>query len=143
MADGDRGLKMFSGSFTFSTKGEFDFVDLSGEVDNIIQKSGIREGIALVFAGHATGVIVITEYESSLRRDIREFFQSFIPADKGYHHAANAFAHLRSMFLTPSKVVPVRNGRLALGTWQSIFWVEAERRPRTRKVEVYAIGNGP
>lgn len=133
-------MKVFSDSFQFSTRGEFDFVDLSGKVDSIIRKSGIEQGIALVFAGHATGVIVITEYESGLLQDIRELLQNFIPARGNYHHPGNAFAHLRSMFLTPSKVVPVRDGRLALGTWQSIFWVEAERRPRTRTVEVYVIG---
>ncbi|MEA2089683.1 MAG: secondary thiamine-phosphate synthase enzyme YjbQ [Thermoproteota archaeon] len=133
-------MKVFSDSFEFSTKGEFDFVDLSSEVNSIIRKSGIEQGVALVFAGHATGVIVITEYESGLLQDIAEFLEDFIPASRGYHHPGNAFAHLRSMFLAPSKVVPVRDGRLALGTWQSIFWVEAERRPRTRRVEVYVIG---
>jgi len=132
---------VFSDSFTFSTRGEFDFVDLSKKVDDIVSRSGIGEGIALVFAGHATGVIVITEYESRLRQDIQELLERFIHADRGYHHPCNAFAHLRSMFLTPSKVVPVRKGKLAMGTWQSIFWVEAETRSRTRKVEVYVIGS--
>ena len=138
---GDIDLKVFSDSFTFSTRGEFDFVNLSKKVDEIIDTSEIDEGIALVFAGHATGVIVITEYESRLKQDIREILERFIPTKRSYHHAGNAFAHLRSMFLTPSKVVPVRKGRLALGTWQSIFWVETETRPRTRKVEVYVFGS--
>lgn len=134
-------LKVFSDSFSFTTRGEFDFVDLSKKVDDIINKSDIEEGIALVFAGHATGIIVITEYESRLKQDIQELLERFIPSKKGYHHAGNAFAHLRSMFLTPSKVVPVHKGRLALGTWQSIFWVETETRSRTRNVEVYVIGS--
>lgn len=134
-------MKVFSDSFTFSTRGEFDFVDISKKVNDIISRSGIDEGIALVFAGHATGVIVITEYESRLRQDIREFLERFIPSERSYHHSGNAFAHLRSMFLTPSKVVPVRKGRLAMGTWQSIFWVEAENYSRSRKVEVYVIGS--
>lgn len=133
-------MKVFSDSFEFSTRGEFDFVDLTGKVNSVIGKAGIEHGVAVVFAGHATGVIVITEYESGLLKDIAEFLENFVPANRRYHHPGNAFAHLRSMFLTPSKVVPVRNGRLALGTWQSIFWVEAERRPRTRRVEVYVIG---
>ena len=134
-------MKVFYDSFTFSTRGEFDFVDLSKKVDELISKSEIDEGIALVFAGHATGVIVITEYESRLKQDIQELLERFIPTKRSYHHAGNAFAHLRSMFLTPSKVVPVHKGRLALGTWQSIFWVETETRSRTRKVEVYVIGS--
>lgn len=135
-------LKTFFGSFEFDTQGEFDFVDLSSKVDGVVRESGITEGIALVFAGHATGVIAITEYESRLRRDIQEFLEGLVPSEGDYHHGGNAFAHLRSMLLTPSKVVPVRGGRLALGTWQSIFWVEAERRQRHRRVEVYVIGSG-
>lgn len=133
-------MKVFLDSVEFDTRGEFEFVNLSAKVDRVIQESGIKDGIALVFAGHATGVITVTEYESRLLRDIREFLGKLIPSERSYHHGGNAFAHLRSMLLTPSKVVPVRDGRLALGTWQSIFWVEAERRPRHRKVEVYVIG---
>jgi secondary thiamine-phosphate synthase enzyme len=131
---------VFSGSFEFSTEGEFDFIDLSSEVDRVIRESGIKEGVTLVFAGHATGVIIITEYESRLRKDIKEFLERFIPSEANYHHASNAFAHLRSMFLTPSKVVPVHNGRLFLGTWQSIFWLEAENTPRRRRITVYVVG---
>ncbi len=52
----------------------------------------------------------------------------------------NADAHLRSMLFTPSRVIPVHDGRLGLGTWQSLYWVEAERRPRRRRVEVTVIG---
>lgn len=131
---------MYSSSFEFDTGGEFDFVDLTSEVNRVVQDSGIQNGIVLVFAGHATGVIVVTELEFRLRRDIQDFLARFVPSKGDYHHSANAFAHLRSMFLAPSKVLPVRNGRAALGTWQTVFWIEAETRPRHRTVEVYAIG---
>jgi len=134
-------LKMYSSSITFDTQGEFDFVNLSAKVDRIVRESGIDHGIALIYAGHATGVIVITEYESRLLKDIQEFLNRNIPSKADYHHSGNAFAHLRSMILTPSKVIPVQEGRLALGTWQSVFWVEAERRSRRRKVDVYVIGS--
>jgi secondary thiamine-phosphate synthase enzyme len=133
-------LKVFSDTFAFDTQGEFDFIDLSARVGRIVRKSGISEGIALVFAGHATGVLVVTEYESRLLRDIREFLQNLVPSKGGYHHPGNAAAHLRSVILTPSRVIPIHDGHLALGTWQSIFWVEAETRPRHRKVEVYVMG---
>lgn len=133
-------MKVFSDYFDFDTKGEFDFVDLSAKVERIVRTSGIRDGIALVFAGHATGIILVTEYESRLLKDIQEFLESLVPSQRSYHHPGNAFAHLRSMILTPIKIIPVQGGRLALGTWQSIFWVEAEARPRHRKVEVYVIG---
>lgn len=116
-------------------------MNLSAEVNRIIRESGIDHGISLIYAGHATGVMAITEYESRLLKDIQEFLNRNIPSKADYHHNGNAFAHLRSMILTPSKVIPVQEGRLALGTWQSVFWVEAERRSRRRKVEVYVIGS--
>lgn len=134
-------MEIITDSFNLKTSGEFDFKDITTEIDQIVQKSGIQNGIALVFAGHSTGVIVITENEHRLRKDIKEFLQQLIPSTgKNYHHSSNAFAHLRSMFLTPSKVIPVGNGKIALGTWQSILWIEADQRARNRKVEVYVIG---
>ena len=133
-------MKISSDYILFSTKGEFDFIDLTGRISEIVKKSGVNEGIALIFAGHATGVIVITENESRLRKDIKDLLERLFPSDRRYFHYENAYAHLRSMFLTPSKVVPVRGGNIALGTWQSILWIEVERRPRQRKVEVYVIG---
>ncbi len=133
-------MKVFSDSFSFKTQGEFDFVDLSARVDKIVRKSGIMEGIALVFAGHATGVLVVTEYESRLLNDIREFIRDLVPSQGRYYHPGNASAHLRSMIFAPSKVIPVHDGCLALGTWQSVFWVESEERSRHRRVEVYVMG---
>ncbi len=134
-------MKVFSDSFAFDTQGEFDYVDLSARVDRIIRESGIKEGLALVFAGHATGILVVTEYESRLLTDIREFLRDLVPSRGDYHHPGNAAAHLRSMMLTPSKVLPVHDGHLSLGTWQTIFWVEAETRPRHRTVDVYVMGS--
>lgn len=132
--------RVYSDSFSFSTENEFDFVNITEHVRKIVQDSGIEHGITLVYAGHATGVIALTEYEKSLKKDIKHLLQELIPSDKTYQHPRNAFAHLRSMFLTPSKVLPVANGTLQIGTWQSLFWIEAEQRPRTRTVEVHIIG---
>ena len=115
-------------------------MDLTARAEAIVERSGIREGIAVIYAGHATGVIVLNEYEPRLLEDLKGFLGALAPVDGGYHHPANAHAHLRSMLLTPSRVVPVHGGRLGLGTWQSLYWVEVERRPRRRRVEVTVIG---
>lgn len=133
-------MKVYSGSFSFQTRGEYDFINLTDRVQRAVANSGIRHGIALIFAGHATGVIAITEYESRLLEDIKQLIGRLIPTRANYHHSGNAPAHLRSLLLAPSKVVPVRSGRLDLGTWQSVFWIEAETHPRNRKVQVYVIG---
>ena len=133
-------MKVLTDRFEFDTRGEFDIVDLTSRVRDSVRKSAIREGIAVIFAGHATGIIVLNEHDSALLDDLREFLAELVPADGGYHHPVNAHAHLRSILLTPCRVVPVHNGRLGLGTWQSLYWVEAERRPRRRKVEVTILG---
>ncbi len=133
-------MKVYTERFEFDTSGEFDVVDLTAWAEAAVERSGVQEGIAVVFAGHATGVIVLNEYESSLLEDLRRFLRDLAPADGGYRHPANASAHLRSMLLTPSRVIPVHRGRLGLGTWQSLYWVEAERRPRRRRVEATIIG---
>ena len=86
-------------------------------MEAIVERSGIQEGVAVIYAGHATGVIVINEYEPRLLEDLKEFLEALVPVDGSYRHPVNAHAHLRSMLLTPRRVVPVHNGRLGLGTW--------------------------
>ena len=124
----------------FWTSGEFDVVNLTQKVGEIVRGSGVGEGIAVVFAGHATGVLVLNEYDPALLEDLKAFMGETVPAGGDYLHPGNAHAHLRSMLFTPSRVVPVHGGRLGLGTWQSLYWVEAERRPRSRRVEVTVMG---
>lgn len=133
-------MVVYTSDFIFDTRGEFDIVDLTARVEEAVRGSGVEEGMALVFAGHATGVLVLNEYDRALLEDLKGFMRRLLPADGDYRHPGNAHAHLRSMLFTPSRVVPVHGGRLGLGTWQSLYWVEAERRPRRRRVEVTVIG---
>lgn len=135
-------MKVYTERFEFDTRGEFDVVDLTVRAEAAVEQSGVQEGIAVIYAGHATGVIVLNEYEPRLLEDLKEFLGALVPLDGGYRHPANAHAHLKSMLLTPSRVVPVHGGRLGLGTWQSLYWVEVERRPRRRRVEAMVIGEG-
>ncbi len=127
--------------FEFETRGEFEVVNITGRVEEAVRKSGISEGIAVVYAGHATGVIILNEYDHALLEDLKAFMRETFPAGEGYEHPGNAHAHLRSMIFTPSRVIPVHGRSLGLGTWQSLYWVEAERRPRRRRIEVTVIGD--
>ena len=106
----------------------------------MVAESGVMAGMALVYAGHATGVIVLNENEAGLLEDLRDLLRELTPSGGDYHHRGNAHAHLRSMLLEPSKVLPVAGGRLGLGTWQSLLWVEAETRPRRRRIDVTILG---
>jgi len=136
----DMKMKIFNESFTFSTRGEIEFIDLTRKVQEVVNRSGIRNGLVHVFAPHATGVIILTEHEPSLDNDIKDFLEKIIPKHGGYRHPSNAHSHLRSMLLCPDKTLPLIDGRAVLGTWQSLVFVETDVYPRQRTVIMQAIG---
>jgi secondary thiamine-phosphate synthase enzyme len=115
-------------------------VDLTQRVQAIVSRAQIKTGLAHVFAPHATGIIVLTENDWNLLEDIKRIMQTLFPRDGKYQHPSNAHSHLRSMFLPPDKTLPIMGGKLALGTWQSILFVETDIHPRQRTVIVQIIG---
>jgi len=133
-------MKVFDESFKFSTRGEIDFVDLTGKVQDIVTTSGVKHGLAHVFAPHATGILILTEYEPSLMADLKDALEKLIPRRASYRHPSNAHSHLRSVFLCPDRTLPVIDGRAVLGTWQSLVFVETDVYPRQRTVVVQVIG---
>lgn len=133
-------MKIFNKSIKFSTQGEIDFVDLTNKVQSIVTKSGIKNGLAHVFAPHATGILILTEYEPSLMADLKDTLEKLIPKRTAYRHPSNAHSHLRSVFLCPDKTLPVMDGHIVLGTWQSLVFVETDVYPRQRTVIVQVIG---
>lgn len=133
-------MKVSNESLSFSTQGEIDFVDLSSKVEEIVRKSGVKNGIVHVFAPHATGIIVLTEFEPSLENDIRSFLEKLAPQSGSYHHPSNAHSHLRSMLFSPDKTLPIVDGHVVLGTWQSLVFIETDVYPRQRTLIVQVIG---
>jgi len=132
-------MKVFNESIKFSTRGEIDFVDLTNKVQSIVTKSGIKNGLAHVFAPHATGILILTEYEPSLMADLKDTLEKLIPRG-AYRHPSNAHSHLRSVFLCPDRTLPVIDGHVVLGTWQSLVFVETDVYPRQRTVIVQVVG---
>jgi len=133
-------MKVFNETFSFSTKGEIDFVELTGKVEEVVRRSRVKNGLVHVFAPHATGIIILTEYEPSLENDIRNFLERLVPKRGSYQHPSNAHSHLRSMLLSPDKTLPIVDGHVALGTWQSLVFVETDVYSRQRTVIVQVIG---
>ncbi len=133
-------MKAFDESIEFSTKGEIDFMDLTSRVRETVSRSQVKNGIAHVFAPHATGVIVLTERDRNLLEDIKRVLEKLIPKHPSYRHPSNAHSHIRSMFLPPDRTLPVIDGRLVLGTWQSILFVETDVHPRNRTVIIQVLG---
>ncbi len=133
-------MKVINHTIELSTKGEIDFVDLTKSVQKLVSQSDVKNGLAHVFAPHATGVIVLTENDWNLLADIRTALETWVPKHASYHHPSNAHSHLRSMLLPPDRTLPVIDGKLVLGTWQSLLFVETDVHPRRRKIIIQILG---
>ena len=133
-------FKVINSRISFFTKGEIDFIDLSDKIQEAVSKSKIQNGIAHVFAPHATGVLVLTENDPALLNDIKNFLEELAPKHNNYEHPVNAHAHLRSLLFPPDKTLPVNGGRVEFGTWQSLIFVETDVYPRNRTVIIQVIG---
>lgn len=137
------GMKVVKKELRFSTKGEIDLIDITHDVERIVEESGIKNGQVLVFVPGATGAIVTIEHESGLLEDFRRALRELVPKGKDYLHDRiddNAHSHLRATLLGASECFPVADGRLLRGTWQQIFFVELDVRPRRRRVIVQVLG---
>jgi secondary thiamine-phosphate synthase enzyme len=134
------GFKVFNQSYSFSTEGEIDFVDLTDQVQEAVSKSAIKNGVVHIFAPHATGILVLTENDYALLNDIKTFLEDLVPKRRAYQHPSNAHSHLRSMLLPPDKTLPVIDGRVEFGTWQSLLFIETDVYPRKRKVILQVLG---
>ncbi|AHF80095.1 secondary thiamine-phosphate synthase enzyme YjbQ [Thermococcus paralvinellae] len=120
------------------TNKEFEIIDITPEIQKIVEESKVQEGIAVVFTKHTTTALIVNENETRLLSDIELLLESIAPKGKGYKHDKidnNAHSHLRAILLNPSVTIPVKGRRLELGTWQSILFVELDG-PRIRKILV-------
>ncbi len=117
-----------------------EFIDLTEKIQEMVSKLRVKDGIVHVFAPHATGIIILTEHDWNLLEDIKKVLEEMIPKQASYRHPSNAHSHLRSVFLPPDKTLPIIDGAMALGTWQSLIYVETDVHPRRRTVIVQVIG---
>ncbi len=132
-------------SLSVSTKGFTDIIDISAELQTILSDSGFEEGNIMVFVSGSTAGLTTIEYEGGLKRDLKEFFEKWIPMNERYYHNerwqdGNGYAHLRASLLKPSLAVPFTNRRLCLGTWQQVILVDFDNRPRRRELVVQING---
>ena len=123
------------------TTAQTELIDITDRVRAIVKESGIKDGICVVSTRHTTSSIIINENERGLRADILAMLEELVPENKNYAHDRidnNAHSHLRAVLLGMSGILPVEDGHLVLGTWQSIFFVELDG-PRSRSVNVKII----
>ena len=134
-----------------STGNGIDIVNLDEVVSRTLQDSGIHNGMLMVTSRHTTTALVINEFEQRLLDDIRAFFARLVPVTDQYRHndihlrdcpddePENAHSHIIAMLLSSSETIPVVNGELQLGRWQSIILCELDG-PRQRQVTLQVIG---
>ncbi|MBC7095212.1 MULTISPECIES: secondary thiamine-phosphate synthase enzyme YjbQ [Thermococcus] len=137
-------MKVLTEELRFSTRGEIDLVDITRDIEEIVEKSEIKNGQVLVFVPGATGAIVTIEHENDLLEDFKRVLRELVPKGAGYKHDIidnNAHSHLRASLLGSSLVLPIVDGKVVRGLWQQIFFVELDVRPRRRRLVVQIMGD--
>jgi secondary thiamine-phosphate synthase enzyme len=128
-----------------STRGDSQMIDITDEVQEVVERQGFREGAALVFVSGSTAGLTTVEYEPGLLEDIPAAFERLAPRGMRYAHEeawhdGNGHSHVRASLLGPSLTIPFRDGRLLLGTWQQVVLIDFDNRPRQRDVVVQLSG---
>ncbi|MFW9982876.1 MAG: secondary thiamine-phosphate synthase enzyme YjbQ [Candidatus Thorarchaeota archaeon] len=138
-------MSTYNDSFAFETNGDCDMIDITYSVAETVSRSGMKTGICTIFCTGSTGSITTIEYEDGLLKDFPEAMERLAPKDAVYQHHlrwrdGNGHSHVRASILGPSLTVPFVNGKLTLGTWQQITFIDFDNKPRTRRIEVVLIG---
>jgi len=128
-----------------STRETYEMHDITSRVAEIVRESGVQIGIANVFNVGSTGVIGAIEFEPGLTRDLPALLDRLIPPGRDYGHEqtwhdGNGHSHLQATLMGPSFTVPIADGEPVLGTWQQIFFLECDIKPRRRTIVVTVWG---
>jgi len=134
-----------TGSIQMSTRGNQDVKEITAQVTQIIRESQLKNGIVTIFCPSSTSALTTIEYESGCVNDLRWLFEEIIPQNREYAHNArwrdgNGHSHIRASLLGPSLTIPFVEGRLTLGTWQQVIYIDFDIRSRQRELVVQIIG---
>ncbi len=129
----------------FQTKGNAEMTDLTSKAARALERSGLEAGVVVVFAFGATGAVTTIEYEPGLVEDMKDALERIAPKEIEYAHNqrwgdGNGHSHIRASVIGPSLTVPFSEGKLMLGTWQQIVFLDLDNRPRYRRVVVQIMG---
>jgi len=141
-------MKFYSQDLRVSTRKRIEILDVTEEMRQIVMKSGIKNGLVNLWVPHSTAAITVNEHDTDLWEDIISILQKIAPLKGDYRHNAkyrwsigeqNAHAHILSCLIKPGVSIPLENGRMHLGTWQSILFIEMDG-SRSRRVHVQIMG---
>ena len=122
----------------FNTPNKREYINITDKVEEVVQTSGVREGMVLVSAMHITAGVYVNDAESGLIQDIDEWLEKLAPFNISYRHhrtgETNGDAHLKSLLIHHEVIVPITDGRLDLGPWQQIYYAEFDGQRRKRLI---------
>ncbi len=137
-------MNSFNKEITIESRQKQEIIDLTGRVQDIVEHSGIKEGLALVYPLHTSSAVYISDSDISLTQDFNDILEKLVPSSAGYRHdevdyKKNADAHLKAVLTGHHVVLPVSDGRLHLGTYQTIYYAEFDG-GRKKEILVKIIG---
>jgi secondary thiamine-phosphate synthase enzyme len=129
----------------FKTTGQTDIMDITREVQEEVLQSGVQDGSMVLFISGSTAALTTIEFESGVVNDLKKAIEGIAPRDIHYEHDrkwgdGNGYSHVRAALLGPSLSIPLKGGRLLLGTWQQIVLLDFDNRPRRRTVTIQIMG---
>ena len=129
-----------------STKGFNDIIDVTDKISQLVEKSGVKDGICLISSPGSTCGITTIEYEAGAIEDLKRALERIAPMSEDYEHCkkwgdCNGYAHIRSALLKPFLAVPIEDGKLVLGQWQQIAFLDFDNRPRKREILVRVVSS--
>ena len=132
-------------TISLNTKGFCDIINITPQGLSVLKQSQITDGLAVVFCPGSTGAITTIEYESGVLQDLKDALERIAPSDISYQHDrrwedGNGFSHVRAALMKPGLTVPLVSGRLTLGTWQQIVFIDFDNRSRHREIVVQVVG---
>jgi len=140
-------VKHFYQEIDVATSKPIEFIDVTNKICDAVAKSGIKNGIVSIFSNHTTTAVRINERCSRLQGDMEAMLTGLIPENRSYRHnndtsdgRGNAHSHLMSLLMGGSETAPVKAGKLHLGAWQSVFFIELDGPRSQRKISVTVVG---
>ncbi len=136
---------VYQQTLTLQTHGHHDLHNLTQDISGIVKKSGIKAGTVHIFNIGSTAAVGTIEFEPGLQQDLPDILDKLMPPSRSYGHEqtwhdGNGHSHLQATLLGPSLTIPIQEGRLILGTWQQIFHLECDIKPRQRQIMVTVNG---
>ncbi len=125
---------------TVKTRERTELVDITSEIERLVEKSGVDQGLCMLYVPHTTAGVTINESaDPSVKSDILMVLNQMVPWEANYRHLeGNSPAHVKSTLVGPSELIAIEKGRLVLGTWQGVFFCEFDG-PRNRKLHVRIV----